>query len=125
MHYKISFVILIYAAVATIDAILGIVNALNVLESYLYRLAAATAIAAILFYLNNKEKTLRPLIFISASLVFSIIILTQGQPDVAKIINTALKIAAAVLTLKPKLIEIEIIAEDQKESPEIREEGSP
>ena len=125
MHYKISFVILIYAAVATIDAILGIVNALNILESYLYRLAAATAIAAIFLYLNNKEKTLRPLIFISASLVFSIIILTQGQPDVAKIINTALKIAAAVLTLKPKLIEIEIIAEDQKESPEIREEGSP
>jgi len=125
MHYKISFVILIYAAVATIDAMLGIVNTPNILESYLYRLAAATAIAAILLYLNNKEKTLRPLIFISASLVFSIIILTQGQPDVAKIINTALKIAAAVLTLKPQLIEIEIIAEDQKESPEIREEGSP
>ena len=113
MRYKVSFAVFIYAITTIIDAALGISN-LNLIESYLFRFAATATIIATFLYLINKDKPLRPLIFISASLTLSIIALTQGRTEITVIINAALKILATILTLKPEIIEIEIITEDEE-----------
>ena len=115
MRYKVSFAVFIYAVTAIIDATLGI-STLNQIESYLFRFAAAAAIMATFLYLIGKDKPFRPLLFISASLILSIIAFIQGRIDAAIIINTALKIIAIILTLKPEIIEVEIITEDEENS---------
>jgi len=115
MRYAFSFAVFIYAVAAIIDVVLGI-NASNQFESYLFRFAAAAAIIATFLYLLRKDKPLRPLLFISASLALSIFTLTQGRTDPVVPINTALKIVATILTLKPEIIEVEIITEDEKDS---------
>jgi len=115
MQSKYSFAVFIYAITAIIDATLGI-NTYNSLESYIFKFAAASTIIAISIYLTSKNQRFMPLLFISASLVLSIVVLTQGRTDLPIPINLALKIVAVILTLKPELIEIEIITEDEEDS---------
>jgi len=115
MRYKVSFAVFIYAVTAIIDAMLGI-GTLNQIESYLFRFAAAAAIIATFLYLIGKDKPFRSLLFISASLILSIIEFIQGRRDAAIIMNTALKIIAIILTLKPEIIEVEIITEEEENS---------
>ena len=113
MRYKVSFAVFIYAVTAVIDAALGI-GTLNPTESYLFRFAAAASIMATFLYLISKDKPLRPLLFILASLALSIITLAEGRRDPAAVINVPLKISAAILTLKPEIIEVEIITEEEE-----------
>jgi len=113
MRYKVSFAVFLYAVASIIDVVLGI-NTLNQFESYLFRFAAAAAVMATFLYLIGKDKPLRPLFFILASLILSVITLTQGRRDSPVPMNIALKIMAAILTLKPEIIEVEIITEDEE-----------
>ena len=115
MRYKVSFAVFIYAVTAIIDAALGIIT-LNQFESYIFRFAAAAGIMATFLYLIGKDKPFRPLLFISASLILSIIAFIRDRIDVAIIMNTALKIIAIILTLRPEIIEVEIITEDEENS---------
>ena len=116
MHYKISFAVFLYAAAALIDAILGFSIASQI-ESYIFRAASAIAIIAIYMQLTGKNKPYRPLPFIIASLIISIAAITLGQTGPVVLINTALKVAAIVLTLKPEVIEVEIITEEEEAIP--------
>jgi len=112
MHCKVSFAVFLYATTAVIDAILGI-SALNQFESYLFKFAAAAAIIAIYISLTGKGKPIRALPFILASLFLSIIVITLGRTDLAIPINMTLKVTAIVFTLKPEIIEVEIITEEE------------
>jgi len=115
MRYKVSFAVFIYAVTAIIDATLGL-SIINPVGSYLFRFAAAAAIMATFLYLIGKDKPLKPLLFILTSLALSIIALAFGRTDPAVPINIALKITAIILTLKPEIIEVEIITEDEENS---------
>jgi len=113
MRYKVPFAVFIYAVTAIIDAALGI-STLNQIESYLFRFAGTAAVMATSLYLFSKDKPLRPLLFILTSLILSIIALALGRTDPAVPINVALKVTAIILTLKPEMIEVEIISEDEE-----------
>jgi len=111
MRYTVSFAIFLYAVAAIIDVALGI-STLNQVEAYLFRFASvATVIAA--YLLISKRKRLGPLLFILISLALSLVTLTLDRTDPPILISVALKIVAAVLTLKPEVIEVEIIIEDE------------
>jgi len=124
MRYTFSFAVFLYAAAAIIDAIVGI-STLNQLESYLFKFAAAAAILATYIYLTSKSKPLRSLPFILASLMLSIIPVMYGRRDMIIPVNAALKVAAIALTLKPEIIEVEIITEDEEESKSTHETANP
>jgi len=111
-RYTFSFAVFLYAATTIIDVILGIYTP-DQFESYLFKFAAAATIIATYLYLINKKKPLRSLPFVLASLVLSIIAIMHGGTDWTIPVNIAIKIAATILTLKPEIIEVEIITEDQ------------
>ena len=111
MHYKFSFAIILYAVTAIIDAALGI-GTTTLIESYTLRVAAAASMLAIYLYLTDKDKTTRPALCIAASAALSAISLTQGRADPAVITSIILKIAAVILTIKPEIVEVEIITEE-------------
>ena len=120
MRYTIPFAVILYAISAVIDAYLGITT-LDPNPSYSFRAASATAIIATAVSLLSKDKPLRSLPFILASLTLSIIALTLGRMSSAAIIDIATKAAAAILTTKPEIIKIELIAENEKEPQESQE----
>jgi len=113
MYYKVSFAVFLYAVSALIDAILGI-NITSPIESYIFRAASAVAIIAIYLQLTGKNQPYRPLPFIIASLLLSVVVIMLGQKDVIVPISTVLKAAAIILTLKPEMIEVEIITEEEE-----------
>jgi len=106
--------VFLYAIAAIIDAILGL-SILNQFESTLFRISSAAAVIAIYLYLTGRDKKMRPLPLISISLVLSIIAFAYGQRDWKVPVNVALKIAAVILTLKPEIIEVEIISENEED----------
>ena len=112
MHYKVSFAVFLYAIAAIIDVAVGI-SILNQFESYLFKIAAAMAVMAVYVNLVSKGKPIRALPFILASLILSIIAITLGRTEPTVPINAALKIIAIVLTLKPEIIEVEIVTEEE------------
>jgi hypothetical protein len=118
MRYTVSLVVFVYIITAIVDFILGI-NTPDVLKSYLFRFASAASIMAICMHLASKSKPLRPLIFLLASLVLSAGALTLGQIDLAVSVNTALKIGAVFLTLKPEIMQVEIVTEDEEKQPNL------
>ena len=120
MHYKFSFAIILYAVTAAIDAALGI-GTTALIESYTLRVAAAASVLAIYLYLTGKDKTARPALCIAASAALSAISLTQGRADPAVITSIILKIAAVILTIKPEIVEVEIITEETQ-SPSNKED---
>jgi len=115
MHYKFSFAIILYAVTVIIDAALGI-GTTALIESYTLRVAAAASVLAIYLYLTSKDKTARPALCIAASATLSAISLTQGRADPAVITSIILKIAAVILTIKPEILEVEIITEEPQSS---------
>ena len=114
MRYTFSFVVFLYAASMLIDAFLGI-NIISQIESYIFRAASAILLIAIYVHLTGQNKPYRPLPFIIASLALSIAAITRGQTGSAVIISMAIKVAAVILTLKPEIIEVEIITEEEEE----------
>jgi hypothetical protein len=117
MQIKYSLAVFIYAITTIIDAALGITT-YDPVESYLYKIAAAATIIAMFLYLINKNKRFILLPLISASFVLSIVVLTQDQTDLLTITNVVLKLVAITLTLKPELIEIELITDEEDEDDE-------
>jgi len=115
MRHTIPFAIILYATSAIIDAYLGITT-LNPYPSYSFRAASATAIIATAVSLLNKDKPLRSLPFILASLILSIIALILGRMSSAAVTNVAIKAAAVILTTRPEIIKIELTTENEKES---------
>ena len=113
MNYKFSFAIVIYAIAALIDAVLGI-NIQSQPESYILRAASAITVIAAYLQVTSKNKPLRPLIFILASLALSVILIAQGRIDFATTINLAIKVTGVILTIKPEIIEIEVITEEEE-----------
>jgi len=113
MNYKFSFAIVIYAMAALIDAVLG-TNIQSQPESYILRAASAITVIAAYLQVTSKNKPLRPLIFILASLALSIILIAQGRIDFATTINLAIKVTGVILTIKPEIIEIEVITEEEE-----------
>jgi hypothetical protein len=51
------------------------------------------------------------------SLVLSMVPLILGQMSSAAVINVAIKAAAIILTMKPEIMKIEIMTEDEANSP--------
>ena len=120
MRYTIPFAIILYATSAIIDVYLGITT-LNPYPSYSFRAASATAIIATAVSLLSKDKPLRSLPIILASLILSVIALILGRMSSAAIIDVATKAAAVILTIKPEIIKIELITENEKEPQESQE----
>jgi len=113
MHYIISLVVFIYAISAVIDTILG-VTTVDFLGSYLFRAGAITAVLAIYVHITYRRKIVGPLLLILASTALSIAALTLGRADSMATVSLGIKIASAILSVKPEMIELEIITEDEE-----------
>ena len=118
MRRTVSVAVFFYVASAIIDLVLGI-SVTDVLESYLFRAASAAVIVGAYLHLKTKRRSLKPLSFMLLSLVLSLIAVTFKGLDPTLCLNLAFKIIAAILTMKPELIEVEIIAEDKGATHEI------
>jgi fucose 4-O-acetylase-like acetyltransferase len=113
MVYKVSFALILYVVSAILDAYLGI-TALNPYRSLFLRIAAVATIIAIFVLLIKKCQTLKIFPLFLASLILSLAtIATVGYNDLI-IAGTGIKVAAVMLTVKPDLIEIEIVTEDEE-----------
>ena len=113
MRYTIALAVILYAISATIDAYQGITT-LNPTISYAFRIASATTITATAIHIISKNKPQRALLFILASLALSIIALLLGHTTPTTLTNTAVKITATILTLKPEIMKIEIATENEE-----------
>ncbi len=116
MVYKVSFVLVLYAVSAVLDAYLGITT-LNPYRSYFFRIAAVATVAAIFVMLIKKGGTLKILPLILSSLALSLAAIATGGYNDLIVANTVIKVAAVMLTVKPDLIEIEILTEDEEHKP--------
>lgn len=117
MRYTVSFAVFLYAASAIIDVVIGVYS-INQFESYLFKIASVAMILATYIYLISKEKILRPIPFIGVSLLLSGVAIMHGRTEAAVTANIALKAAAVLFTLKPEIIMVEIISEEEGESQE-------
>jgi len=112
MRYTISFAVFLYAIVAVIDAVLGIgISRLDV--SYIFRFSSALNILATYLYFVDKGKRFRLLIPVAVSLILSVIAVILGYIDAAATSSLILKVAAIVLTVKPDIIEVEVVTEEK------------
>jgi len=113
MHYTISLVVLFYAISAVIDAMLGMTT-VDSLRSYIFRAASVAAVLAIYVHVAYRRKIVGYLSFILISLVLSIVTLAFESLNSVTTLSLGIKIASVVLSLKPEMIELEIITEDEE-----------
>lgn len=113
MAYKLSFALILYIVSAAIDIYLGITT-LNPYRAYFLRIAAIATITALFIVFLRKAQTAKIFPLFVASLILSIAALTiEGYNNLVPV-NAIIKAAAILLTVKPDLIEIEIITEDEE-----------
>ncbi|MCD6538895.1 hypothetical protein J7L18_09885 [Candidatus Bathyarchaeota archaeon] len=112
MRYTISFAVFLYVIVAVIDAALGIgISRLDV--SYIFRSSAALNILATYLYFVYRNKRFMLLIPVAVSLILSVTAVILGYIDAAVTSSLILKVAAIVLTVKPDIIEVEVVTEEK------------
>ena len=112
MRYTISFAVFLYVIAAVVDAVLGIgISRLDV--SYIFRFSAALNILAAYLYFVYRNKRFWLLIPVAVSLILSVIAVILGYIDAAIISCLILKVAAIVLTVKPDIIEVEVVTEER------------
>ena len=112
MRYTISFAVFLYVIAAVIDAVLGIgISRLDV--SYIFRFSSASNILATYLYFVSRNKRFRMLIPVAVSLILSVIAVILGYIDAAVTSGLILKVTAIVLTVKPDIIEIEVVTEEK------------
>ena len=112
MRYIISFAVFLYVMVAVIDAVLGIgISRLDV--SHIFGFSAALNILATYLYFAYRNKRFWLLIPVAVSLILSVIAVILGYIDAAVTTSLILKVAAIVLTVKPDIIEVEVVTEEK------------
>jgi len=114
MVYKVSFALILYVVSVILDVYLGITT-LNPYRSLFLRIAAVATIIAIFVLLIKKCQTLKIFPLFLASLILSLATIATGGYNDLIVANTVIKVAAVLLTVKPGLIEIEILIEDEEE----------
>ena len=114
MRHIFSFALFLYVVSAVLDAYLGITT-LNPYRSLFLRIAAVATIIAIFVLLIEKRQTLKIFPLFLASLILSLAAIATGGYNDLIIANTVIKVAAVLLTVKPDLIEIEILTEYEEE----------
>ena len=113
MAYKISFAVILYITSAALDIYLGITT-INPYRAFFLRAAAVTTILALFIVFLKKCEALKILPLFIASLILSVAALTiEGYSNLVPA-NTIIKAAAVLLTVKPDLIEIEVITEEEE-----------
>ena len=114
MAYTISFSLILYVVSAILDTYIGLTS-LNPYRSYLSRIAAIVVITAIFILITKKYQVLKLFPLFLTSLILSIMIIATGAYSDLVIVNTCIKAVAVLLTVKPSLIEVEIVSEDEEE----------
>jgi hypothetical protein len=120
-NYTFSFAFFLYVASAVVDAVQGFTT-FNVQLSYFLRAASVAAVIALYFQLVSGDKPLRALPFILASTALSLASLMFWGLNSIILLNFVLKACASLLTLKPELIEVEIVTEPEETQSENEEE---
>jgi len=116
MGQKVPFALVLYVASTVLDAYLGMTT-LNPYRSFIFRIAAVVTVVAIFVVLIKNGGTLKVVPLILASLVLSLATVAYGGDIDVTVVDTCIKVAAAVLTVKPDLVEIEIETEaEEKDS---------
>jgi len=112
MRYTISFAVFLYVIAAVIDAVLGIgISRLDI--SYIFRFSAALNVLVTYLYFVDRSRRFRLLILVAVSLILSVIAVILGYIDAAVTSSMILKAAAIVLTVKPDIIEVEVVTEEK------------
>jgi fucose 4-O-acetylase-like acetyltransferase len=99
-----------------LDVYIGITT-LNPYRSLFLRIAAVATIITIFVLLTKKGQTLKIFPLFLASLILSLAAIATGGYNDLIVANTVIKVAAVMLTVKPGLIEIEILTEDEEHKP--------
>lgn len=115
MHYTVPFAVVLYVVSVIVDVVLGITT-WHLYVSYMLRVAAVTGLIASYLKLVRRSGLLVTLAFILTSLALSSATMIFGNMDTLTLVNIGIKLAAIGLTVKPEIIEIEIITEDEEES---------
>jgi hypothetical protein len=116
MAYKVSFALILYVVSIILDVYIGITT-LNPYRSLFLRIAAVATIITIFVLLTKKGQTLKIFPLFLASLILSLAAIATGGYNDLIVANTVIKVAAVMLTVKPGLIEIEILTEDEEHKP--------
>lgn len=114
MTYTISFALILYVVSAILDTYIGLTS-INPYRLYSSRIAAIVIIIAIFILITKKYQIMKLFPLFLTSLILSIIIIAIGAYSDLIIVNTCVKAVAVLLTVKPDLIEVEIVSEDEKE----------
>jgi hypothetical protein len=113
MVYTVSLALILYVASAILDAFLGITT-LNPNRSLFLRIAAVATVITIFVFLTKKGWTLKVLPLPFASLILSFATIVTGGFSDLVVVNIGIKIVAIILTVKPDLVEIEMLTEDEE-----------
>jgi uncharacterized membrane protein YjjP (DUF1212 family) len=113
MHYTVSFVFILYAISATVDAALGITT-LDLNKSLAFRIAAVAMVLSIYINYVDKKQSIKTISPFAASLILSAVAMALGNLNIITIINIGVKIAATILTIKPSIMEVEIVTKNEE-----------